>query len=250
LAFQTGVILPSIGLLNELHEPPLFFGVERPDYAKYIIPTTWFGNGAAIYGNYNNFNYRFTVMEGLNANKISYSNAIRNGRQKGYKSKADDLLYNGSIEYLGLPGLKVGASVTYNNATGDSNNIAVTLLEAHFKYAYNNLMLVGEFGNISYGSGNLKTSRGYYFDLGYDVSNIFGVKTQIIPFARYTNYNTAFSTIESGDSEKMFSRAKWMIGMNILPISEVVFKIDYSETEAGLTNQITKNFNLGVGYMF
>ena len=36
--FQGGVILPSVGLLNEYHEPPLFLSVERPDYNKRIIP--------------------------------------------------------------------------------------------------------------------------------------------------------------------------------------------------------------------
>jgi len=50
IGFQVGVILPSVGLINEYHEPPLFLSVERPDYSKYVIPTTWFGNGAAVYG--------------------------------------------------------------------------------------------------------------------------------------------------------------------------------------------------------
>ena len=35
-----GVILPSVGLINEYHEPPLFLSVERPEYSKYVIPTT------------------------------------------------------------------------------------------------------------------------------------------------------------------------------------------------------------------
>ena len=63
--FQVGVLLPSVGLLNENHDPPLFFGVERPNYSKYIIPTTWFGNGAAIYGSVRGFDYRVVLMEGL-----------------------------------------------------------------------------------------------------------------------------------------------------------------------------------------
>jgi len=36
--FQVGVVLPSIGLINEYHEPPLFYGVERPEYNNRIIP--------------------------------------------------------------------------------------------------------------------------------------------------------------------------------------------------------------------
>ena len=63
--FQGGVILPTAGLLNEYHEPPLFLSVERPAYSKYIIPTTWFGNGFAFYGNISDFKFRLALMEDL-----------------------------------------------------------------------------------------------------------------------------------------------------------------------------------------
>lgn len=248
--FQAGVLLPSVGLLNESHEPPLFFGVERPDYNKAIIPTTWFGNGISLYGNYYDFDYKLTIMEGLNADKINSKNAIRSARQKGFKSDADDLLYNARIDYLGINGLKVGVSFTYNNATGDSINNAVSLMEGHLKYSKNNLHLVGEYGNISYGEGDLETSSGYYVDLGYNVGDLLNCKSQVIPFVRYSNYNTASSTFQGGDTEKKYNKTQWMVGLNVLPISEVVFKIDYSEVEVDLTKQKTKLFNIGVGYMF
>lgn len=250
LGFQAGVLLPSVGLINEMHEPPLFFGVERPEYNKYIIPTTWFGNGISLYGYYNDFDYKLTIMEGLNADNFSNKNGIRSGRQKGFKSNADDLLYNGRIDYLGVNGLRIGGSFSYNDATGDSVNNAISLFEAHLKYVVNNVHIVGEFGNISYGEGNLESSTGYYVDLGYNVGDLLGVKSQIIPFVRYSNYNTASSTKQGGDSELAYNKNKWMIGLNLLPISEVVFKIDYSETEVELSKAKTKNFNLGVGYMF
>jgi len=250
LGFQAGVILPSVGLINEKHEPPLFLSVERPEYSKVIIPTTWFGNGIVFYGNYSNFDYKLTIMEGLIAENISNKNGIRNARQKGFKANADDLLYNGRIDYIGINGLKVGLSYTYNNATGDSINNPVSLFEGHLKYVKNNLHVIGEVANIIYGEGDLQASTGYYVDLGYNVGNLMGAKTQIIPFVRYSNYNTASSTFQGGDSEKEYDKTQWMIGLSVLPISEVVFKVDYSEVEVALTKQKTKYLNLGVGYMF
>jgi len=250
LGFQAGVLLPSVGLLNEYHEPPLFFGVERPEYNKYIVPTTWFGNGISFYGNHSDFDYKVTIMEGLNADKISNKNAIRSARQKGFKSNADDLLYNARIDYLGVNGLRVGVSYSYNNATGDSINNPISLIEAHLQYIKNDLYLIGEFGNISYGEGELENSQGYYIDLGYNLGNLLGGKSKIIPFLRYSNYNTASSTVIGGDSEEEFDKSKWMIGVNVLPISEVVFKIDYGEVKVALSDEKTKYFNLGVGYMF
>ena len=40
-SIQTGVILVPMGILNENHEPPTFYGVERNDVEKYLIPTTY-----------------------------------------------------------------------------------------------------------------------------------------------------------------------------------------------------------------
>ena len=248
--FQAGVILPSVGLLNEMHEPPLFFGVERSDYNKNIIPTTWFGNGISFYGNYKDFDYKLTIMEGLNADNISNKSGIRSARQKGFKSNADNFLYNARVDYLGMTGLKVGISYTYNNATGELKNNKISLFEAHAKYSHNNLHIVGEVGKINYSDSELESSMGYYFDLGYNVGSLLNVKTQIIPFARYSNYNTASSTATGGESEKVYDTKQWMIGINVLPISEVVFKLDYSELKVALTNNKTKSFNIGVGYMF
>jgi len=41
-----------------------------------------------------------------------------------------------------------------------------------------------------------------------------------------------------------------MVGINFLPIDQVVFKVDYSEKQAELGTIKSKMFNLGVGYMF
>jgi hypothetical protein len=34
--------------MNETHEPPTFYGVERNDVEKNIIPTTWWEGGAMV----------------------------------------------------------------------------------------------------------------------------------------------------------------------------------------------------------
>ena len=74
--FQGGVILPTAGLLNEYHEPPLFLSVERPNYSKYIIPTTRIGNGIAFYGNYAGVNLRAALMEDMEGEGIFYEGRL------------------------------------------------------------------------------------------------------------------------------------------------------------------------------
>jgi len=250
LGFQAGVILVSAGLNNENHEPTLFFGVERPNYSKYIIPTTWFGNGFAIYGIYKGFEYKLNFMEGLIGDKFSFINAIRSGRQKGFESDASSLLYNFRADYTDIPGLKIGGSATYNNAISDSLSIPFTLIEIHADYRNNGFIFVGEFGNINYSNISLKKSSGYYFDFGYDISRLFNFDWNIIPFARYSNYNTASLTENGGDEEKMNNNKEWMVGVSVLPIDNVVLKADYSQNTIELNSKITKYFNLGIGYRF
>lgn len=248
--FQAGVILPSIGLLNEYHEPPLFFGVERPDYHKNIIPTTWFGNGIAFYGFIEGFDYKVVIMEGLNADNFKPGSGIRGGRQKGFEADANNLLYNFRLDYLNIPGLKVGVSFTTNNAKGDSINVPVNLVELHTQYNNHNFYGVFEFGNISYDNQEIKSSRGYYIDLGYNISSLFDIKTQIIPFIRYSNINTAAETKTGGDLEKQYHIQQWIIGASVKPIENIVFKFDYGINKQELNDTKSTSINLGVGYMF
>jgi hypothetical protein len=250
LGFQFGVVLPSVGLVNEIHEPPTFFGVERPAYQHDIIPTTWFGNGLAVYGNYKDFDYKITVMEGLNSDDFTAGSGIRDGRQEGFKSNANNLLYNFRLDYLGVPGLRFGASFTTNKAKGENTEVQVNLFELHGRYRAHNIYVDAEYGNISYGSGNVENSMGYYFDLGYNVGSLMNIETKVIPFFRYTNYNTVSSSRLNNNIEDSFDTSKWMIGMSILPIDEVSFKIDYSERKIAANDAKTKLLNLGVGYMF
>lgn len=248
--FQAGVILPSAGLINEYHEPPTFLGVERPEYNSSIIPTTWFGNGISVYGNYNGFDYKVTVMEGMDADGFSASSGIRGGRQKGYKADAEELLYNARLDYLGFPGLKIGASVSYNNAVADTGNIPFTLIEGHARYSANNIFSSFEIGNISYDKRSIETSFGYYFDFGYNIGALLDWQTVVMPFFRYSDVNTASSTEFGGILEEQYHFKKWMIGLSVKPVDQVVFKLDYAQRTRELDDSTTDLFNLGVGYMF
>lgn len=249
--FQAGVILPSVGLLNEIHEPPTFLSVERPDYHKIIIPTTWFGNGLSIYGNIKGFDYKASVMEGLDADGFNMSSGIRGGRQKGYKADAEDLLYNFRIDYINIPGLRIGASFTFNDAKGDSINNKISIIEAHARYRAHGLFIDGELANISYGTGNLENSFGYYVDLGYNVGSLLKWESaKLVPFIRFSNLNPASKTINGGVEEQAFNLTQILFGLAYFPINEVVFKIDYANNTIELGDAKTTLINIGVGYNF
>jgi opacity protein-like surface antigen len=253
--FQAGVVLNAVGLLNEWHEPPLFLSVERPDYQRIIVPTTWFGNGAALYGTHSGLEYKVTVMEGLSHRgfvSTVHMTGIRGGRQNGYYPNVENLLYNAKVDYLGIPYLRAGASVTHNKAFGNDTLAAnsINLVEFHAQYTGHNLFTNFEYGNISYETGNVKASRGYYIDLGYNVLSFTNTTARLYPFARYSDLKPAAELNPAAAPVSLNGNfTEVMFGISYLPISEVVFKIDYSQRKRtdGLKTELV---NLGVGYMF
>ena len=110
-ALKTGVILVPVGILNENHEPPTFYGVERNDVEKYLIPTTWWAAGVEIVHKMKNgLTFEAMISEGMAGTTAMY---IRAGRQKSASANANDLAYTARLTYTGMPGLK--ASVFYNH---------------------------------------------------------------------------------------------------------------------------------------
>ena len=258
--FQAGVILPSVGLINEYHEPPLFVSVERPEYNKYVIPTTWFGNGAAVYGNIAGIHWRFALMEDLNGDEIG--KGIRSGRAKGYKSTAYDLVKNISVYYTGVSGLRVGGSLTMNNAPtsayfttdadgnkivneADTASVGIQLMEVHAKYDANNIYAVLELGQISYEHNPLgyESSGGYYADLGYNVASMIGLKGKLMPWFRMSNYNR-------GNDDDSVDYSIQRFGLSYWPHPQIAFKADYGTHKKASDDDAKTQINIGVGYNF
>ncbi|MCY4598447.1 MAG: hypothetical protein OXF27_00800 [Acidobacteria bacterium] len=139
---RAGMLLAPVGVINERHEPPTFHGVERPFVETVIIPTTWFGAGAGVHGEFRGgFRYRAYAMETLDAARFSAENGLREGRQKGAESNARHVAGTGRLEYVGTPGLVLGASI-WSGETGFAFprvDTSVTLAEADGRFR------VGEF---------------------------------------------------------------------------------------------------------
>ncbi len=247
--FQGGVILPTVGLLNEYHEPPLFFSVERPDYSKYIIPTTWFGNGFAIYGNIADFNLRLAILEDLEGEGISTS-GIEGARGKGYKTTGYSLVKNLSAVYTGINGLRFGGSLTLNDAPINDEpdtSISVQMFEVNAKYNANNIYVVFEYGQNSFEGNNftspLKTSSGYYLDLGYNIGSMVNCN-KLIPWLRVSNVST---DVDSDSKIADYMR----LGLTWWPIDNIAFKMDYgTKTKKSDSDNPTIQINLGIGYNF
>src|SRR6185295_15940896 len=111
LNFRAGMLLAPVGIINERHEPPAFFGVERPFVDTFIIPTTWFDAGAGVHGTVGvGWQYRAYVMAPLDATKITAEEGLNETTQKGFESNVRNVAGTGRLEYVGVPGLNLGTS--------------------------------------------------------------------------------------------------------------------------------------------
>ena len=250
-----GVVLASVGLINEYHEPPLFPSVERPIYHKNIIPTTWFGNGVMLGGIFKQkIEYRLNIMEGLNFDKIKAESGIRSSRQKGYKSDFSYILANMKVDYIGLPGLRAGLSLSRSQSVKKGNaDKSLTLYEGHIKYTgKEGIYASGEVGIIDYDSGLLELSLGYYLDFGYNFGIFFKKEgLTLMPWARWSDISPDFKT-SGGETKDKANRIRLIeVGLTYKPISFIALKIDYGYMLTGDKNEKRAHLaNAGMGFYF
>ncbi|MGH0032206.1 MAG: hypothetical protein ACQGVC_20640 [Myxococcota bacterium] len=118
---RVGLVLLPMGFLNEIHEPPFFYGVNRPDAERRIIPTTWRENGVGIFGQLaEELEYKLYVVNGFNAEGFDPS-GLRGGRQKGNRALSEHMAFIGRLDYTPVPELTLGGSVYVGNSGQDQN---------------------------------------------------------------------------------------------------------------------------------
>lgn len=241
---QAGLFVLPVGILNQTHEPPTFYGVERNPIETNIIPTTWWEGGAGLNGEIMpGWSYDVTVSSGLFV-PISGTNAylIRSGRQAVSNARADELAYTGRIKWTGWSGVELAATAQYQSdvTQGTAAAASATLLEAHAVVSQGPFGLRALYANWSVEGNAAKavgrdTQSGWYIEPSYKILPGVGV------FARYNAWDNQAG--DSTDSEKQQTN----IGVNFWPHEDVVIKADIQQ-QSGVIND--DGFNLGVGYQF
>lgn len=265
---RAGMVLAPLGITNEKHEPSLFLPTLRPETERVIIPSTWRANGFGFYGDIvPSFHYRVYLMEGLRADKFTNGNGIRDGRQSGAQSIAEDLAIAGKIEYDGFSGTTLGASFYRGNSgQGKTDSLgtitaATTILSAHAEFAWQGLearalyalTTVDQAGRVSKIAGKTVGSEmnGYYVSVGYDIIPHVapGSEHALIPFVFYEKYNTHAAVATGFTKDKANDRTTLAVGLSYKPHSNVAFKFDYRDN-ANEANTGNDQWNVAVNYLF
>ncbi len=281
LALRGGLLLIPMGFLNELHEPPIFLGTERPETERLIIPTTWRELGFGAFGEPGPFAYRFYIVTGFDAigggtSKASgfSANGLRGGRQKGSKAVAENFAAVGRFDYVGILGLTVGASL-YAGKSGQGNTVdpddassqtidATTVIaDGHASYRAHGIYLRALFAYADVDDVELINQRkgltgaesvgeemvGGYLEAGYDV--LFRVDTELalVPYVRYERLNTQ-NTVPTGFSANPATDQQIItLGASFKPIANIAIKADY-QIRTNEANTGVDQFNISLGYLF
>ena len=276
LNFRAGMLLVPVGFVNEVHEPPFYYCVQRPVTEQSIIPTTWRENGAGVFGQLTDtLEYRLYAVTGFNGSRFSDA-GVRSGRQKGNRAVAEDWAGVLRLDWHpeAIDGLQLGGSVYYGEADQDLEvggvDLAETdllIAEVHLQYqngpfhfrsllAYSELSNVGDF-NVSLGrmpgvdAPVAGAMMGGYVELAYDVwSLLFGNHAKSLePFFRIEYVDTQ-RQIPSGFQANR-NRTFWLYnpGIQYYPHPNVVLKLEYRNFDSH-EGEIADEVAVGMGLAF
>src|SRR5262245_21063810 len=257
LNLRAGLLLMPIGIVNVYHEPPTFNGVDRPEAEQFIIPSTWREPGIGIFGELTTgFSYQLYLVNGLNANGFTASEAIRDGRQEGIEARARDFGAIARLTYepilatiFGLSGYYTTSGNTLRSAVG---SVPVGLVEVDARTRYRGFTARGLFAMLFIGdtaalNGQLgmampppslpvaKRSQGGYLEAGYDLLRLAAPASDqsVTLFGRYDYVNTQASLAAGLTADQTLIRHIFTLGLVYRPIPLIALKADYRRHEFG-----------------
>lgn len=246
LASRAGLLLVPVGILNETHEPPTFYGVERNPVENKIIPTTWREGGASLNGRLGEgFSYDLAIHSGLETSAGS-NYAVRSGRQSVREAPADDLAYTGRVKWTGMAGLELAAALQYQSDITQSQDAAAgsaTLFEAHAiwnqgPFGLRALYATWDLDGSGPAAAGADEQTGWYIEPSYKVMPKLGL------FARFNQWDNRAGDALDSEYQQID------VGVNYWPHPDVVIKADYQDQDVPTGADEFDGFNLGVGYQF
>jgi len=228
-----------------------------------IIPSTWRENGLGVYGDFGPMTYRAYVVAGLDASGFTADEGIREGRQEGAESAAEDFAFTARLDWKPAPGLLLGGSLfTGGAAQGDPalTDAGVTLWDAHAEWNARGLHLRGVYARstlddaqaVGLVTGETVGSRaqGWYAEAAFNVlSGARRADQELSPFVRYEALDTQAEVPAGAARDPANDRTVRTYGLHYRPIPEVAIKVDYQDFGNRAGTGIDQ-FNFALGYLF
>ena len=283
LNIKAGLFLMPIGILNEMHEPTYYYGVERNDVESRVIPTTWRELGLGVHGALNNgLYYDVGLTTGFNMAKWTPTEGpqapLAAIHGEGAQAYAGSGAVYAALRY-NVPGLRIGGGIWSGDSSqrngmfraGESTidmagiNGRVTLWDLHAiwqpgRWDVRALYTRGTIGNagrlddvlagpaVGQTTGFVPSAfDGWYVQGAYALwrSGDFDLR----PFGRYERYDLQ-SRMPAGYgsfSDPLLRDRVITVGLSLFVARNAVVKSDYQWYQ----NDRNRNrFNLGLGFAF
>jgi hypothetical protein len=270
-----GLFLIPLGILNETHEPPTYYGVMRNQVETRIIPTTWRELGAGVHGVVGEgLRYDVGITTNFDSGKLDErTTGIRSAHQEGQEANARNLAVYGALNYR-RPGLLMGGGVfTGNTGQNGASNPALqgvsarlTLWDVHAQYRIAGLDLQALYAAGTLGDADKvtaailaaaptpadafaapKTLKGGYVQAAYHVYKQGNF--DVAPFVRYERIDIKQQEDPANgllQDPNNIERIK-TFGVNFWVHPQVVLKADIQRYA---TDKSQDRFSLGLGFMF
>jgi len=274
LNIRAGRVLTPLGIINKWHEPTLFNSVERPSFAKYIIPTTWPSDGVGIFGRIGeSLSYEAYVVGGLDGSQFNATSGIRNGRIKERPSLHEPAV-TGRIDYYAFGAdvesdrsLRLGLSGYYggldNGNKGGNPGVSgdIGIYSADFQYTAGKFDLLGAVahtqidGAKKIGNGTAEEIFGWYLEGAYhfmpdEWKKGKLAKSDAVVFLRYDDFDTQYRMPDGVSRDPAGDRTEWTIGAAFWPTPNFVIKADYQIPDDATGDNLGHKINLGIGFAF
>ncbi len=247
---QLGHLLVPMGLINMRHEPTLFNTVQKPKTEKYIIPSTWHSTGVMAYGTLgeSGISYNAGIIQSLdldNENAGREDQIHESPAGSTGKSAFNRAALVGRLDYRGINGLLLGASIYYGDATQGSISGANALIyDLHAAYeiggfkakALYSAAHIENADKIAAGQSDplsptydplnpnglsMQDANGYYLNFEYDVLALAGTSYRLPLFIQYDAIDPTQNVVDrNGDA---------------------VANYDYTDDATGLTRTASTN---------
>ncbi|MGE5699850.1 MAG: hypothetical protein ACM31N_07285 [Deltaproteobacteria bacterium] len=269
-----GRVLVPVGITNRKHEPPTFYGVERPSFDRVIVPTTWFADGIGVFGGIGpSLKYELYLLGGLDGSQFGAVNGIRDGRIKE-RSSLHEPAVTGRMDFfplVGWPGLgrflRLGASAYYggvdNGNQGNNPGIDgdLRILSGDFEYSVWKLDFRGAVaheriqGARQIGNGTASEIFGWYIEGAYHVFPAAWKKGKLAKsdaavFARYEDFDTQYRMPEGVAKNPAGDRREWTLGASFFLTPTLVAKGDVQFRDDASGTDLPTLVNFGLGWQF
>ena len=269
---RAGMLLMPVGIINERHEPPVYYGVERPFVDTVIVPTTWFEVGAGVHGELGRgLRYRAYVTSPLDAARVQRRRGRAGGTAEG---RGDQHRPTGGD---GTPRVRracAGSRLAPASGSGRSGfqfrprfDVPVTVGEADARYSRDRLELRAQFAQVAHQqrrANSTTRSRARSASIRMSREPCAGSTakpdTASCPaphaatsasFVRYENFDTQFRMPAGYVPLKEFDRDAWVVGATYWPDPDIAVKVDYAiMRNQSAVIKAPNSFNVGLGWWF